>query len=262
MKVGAFAHRKNAVAAACGRVRSGIKNDFGEMILKPLRALVFPVLFSLASLASAATIDRINTATFGHYDQEYLSSGAFLVFSTADEYVLSDGSSWDSGAGSSTPAYAKLKSVSTSGSSITYSFNATTSGVLYRQTDYDSGDHSAQGTLSLPASLSIVAEAGSRTGVMRGYTQILSNEETWYGQPRFNYYSAPVGASVYFEQTFRLIDTTFTADLFSRNFTYNEFGFVDFTKVAPVPEPSTGLLLLVGGTAVLSLQARRRRRAA
>lgn len=211
-----------------------------------LRALILPILLGVSSLASAATIDRINLATFGHYTQDYRPNGQFMLFSTADVYLLSDGSSWESGAGTASPAMVTFKSVTTSGSLITYTFNKPNSGLLYQQTDYDSGDHSAQGSFALPETLSIVAEAGSRTAVMKGYTEILSNDETWYGEPRFNYYSAPVGSKVYFEQTYTLSDDTFTVDLFSRSFRYNETGFIDFKKIAPVPEPSVIWLLLAG----------------
>jgi PEP-CTERM motif len=206
-----------------------------------------------SSVAGAATIDRMTTATFGHYTENYYPGGSFLVFSGADRYLLNDGTSWGSGAGSTTLAYSTLASVTTIDSTIIYTFNTPSSGVLFSNTDYDSGDHSSQGTLGLPTSLSIVATSGSNTGVLSGYTKILSNTETWYGQPRFNYYSAPVGSEVYFEQTFTLVDATFSPELFNGSFVYNEAGFVDFTKVAAVPEPSTSLLLLIGLGALLHI---------
>lgn len=221
-------------------------------------ATIATALVGFTSLAGAATIDRMNVATFGHYTQDYYAGGTFLIFGSADSYQLSDGTSWASGAGSHAPAYSTLASVSTSGSSITYTFNATTSGYLFSNTDYDSGDHSSQGILALPDALTIVAEAGSTTGVIKGYTKILSNTETWYGQPRFNYYSAPVGASVYFEQTFTLQGSTFTTDLFTHNFVYNETGYVDFTKAAAVPEPGTALLSMLGLAALIGTQVARK----
>lgn len=201
---------------------------------------------ALSCLGSeAATIDRMNTATFGHYAEEF-NGGEFMIFSQADNYQLNNGTSWKSGAGWHPATYVTFAGVTTSGSSITYAFNAPTSGLLFTNTDYDRGDHSAQGELGLPDSLSIVATLGGNTGVISGYAQIISNNITEYGEPRFNYYSAPVGSKVYFEQHFSLLDTTFTADLFSRTFIYNETGFVDFTHTAPVPEPSTSALSLLG----------------
>ncbi|MET3135015.1 hypothetical protein AAKU55_005318 [Oxalobacteraceae bacterium GrIS 1.11] len=73
---------------------------------------------------------------------------------------------------------------------------------------------------------------------------------TWYGEPRFNFYSAKVGQSVYFETKVSLNNTTFTQDLFSHSFAYNETGYVDFTHVMAVPEPSTGAMMLFGIIAI------------
>lgn len=217
-----------------------------ESILKISNAVTIATLSTFGLVANAATIDRMNTATFGHYTQSYSPGGTFLVFSEADTYLLSDGTSWESGAGSVSPAYSTLASVVTSESSIIYTFNTPSSGVLFSNTDYNSGNHSSQGTLGLPTSLSIVAKAGATTGILSGYTKILSNTETWYGEPLFNFYSAPVGSYVYFQQTFTLEGSTFTPELFNSSFSYNESGFVDFTNVATVPESSKMLLLLIG----------------
>jgi hypothetical protein len=196
----------------------------------------------------------MNTATFGHYSQTYQPGGTFMVFSQADSYNLSDGTSWDSGAGWHPDTISTLAYVSATEDSITYLFNAPPSGLLFRNTDYDSGDHSAQGELGLPATLSIVASPGSSTGVMRGYTKVVSNQETWYGQPKFNYYSASVGSYVYFEQTFSLNESTFTPDLFKTSFDYNQTGFVDFTRTLPVPEPTTAALMLIGLAALIKVK--------
>jgi hypothetical protein len=215
-----------------------------------LHSIALPLIALAASNVSATTIDIMHTATFGHYSEQFTPGSEFMVFSRADYYLLDDGSTWDAGAGWHPVTYAFLSSISVSGSTITYSFSPPSTGLLFQSTDFNSGYHSAQGQLGLPATLAIVATIGSTVGVMNGYAQIISNEETWYGQPRFNYYSAPVGASVYFEQHFTLLDATFTSDLFSTSFQYNEAGFVDFTNVQPVPEPRTTLLLLVGLTMI------------
>jgi hypothetical protein len=81
---------------------------------------------------------------------------------------------------------------------------------------------------------------------MSGYTPIVSNDETWYGEPRFNYYTAPVGAYVYFEVTYTLLSGEFTADTFDNDPSYRITGYVDFTNVIPEPA-SSGLLSLVTG---------------
>lgn len=211
-----------------------------------LNVLAAAALALTCTLTQAATIDRMNTATFGGYSQSFMAGSEFMVFGQASNYELNDGTTWTSGAGWHPTTYSTLSGVTTNGASVTYTFNTPASGLLFQNTDYDSGDHSAQGELGAPASLTIVAPLGGTTGVMSGYTKIVSNTETWYGQPKFNYYSAPVGSYVYFEQRFSLTDTTFTADLFNRNFNYNEEGFVDFTHTQSVPEPSTAVLSLLG----------------
>lgn len=82
---------------------------------------------------------------------------------------------------------------------------------------------------------------------MSGYTEILSNEATYYGEPRFNFYSADVGQSVFFEQTYTLLTGSFTETLFDTNFTYNESGYVDFTDAIPEPSSAAMIGLLSGG---------------
>lgn len=226
-------------------------------LLKSLTTTTCLSLFMLAApLAQAAnpeTIDRMVTGTFGGYTQDYHVGGTFLVFPYADYYVLNDGTSWDSGAGSQYAWQSTVESIERDGATLRYTFAAPPDGVLYAGTDYSFGDHSAQGVLGVTGPLVIEARRGSRVGVMKGYVSILSNDPTWY--ETFNYYSAPVGSSVYFETQFTLVDARFTRFLFQRDFTYNEAGFVDFTQAPPVPEPATLLTMLAG----LGLLAVRRR---
>ena len=68
---------------------------------------------------SGATIDRMYTATFGLYSQSYTPDGNFMPFSPADYYQLSDGSTWDSGAGSHTATSSMMSGVSVIGNQIT-----------------------------------------------------------------------------------------------------------------------------------------------
>ena len=183
-------------------------------------------------MTAPLTIDRMYVSAVFHF----YSGDQFRLFGGAVNYVLSDESSWNSGAGSYSPARSTLANVLLSGTEITYTFNAPASGLLFWHTEYNGGDHSAQGELGLPANLSIIAEVGEATGFMSGYIPIISNEETAYGEPRFNYYSAPVGASVYFEQTFTLLSgAVFSPDTFNTEPSYNISGYVDFTNVVPEP---------------------------
>jgi hypothetical protein len=187
-------------------------------------------LVAAAAAAQAATIDKMFTATFGHYSQQYQPGGTFMVFSQADRYQLDDGSTWDSGAGWHPDTQVMLKSIESDGAKVRYTFEAPEGGILFQNTDYDSGDHSAQGVLGAPKKLVLVAKIGSTKGKLSGYTKIISNDETWYGQPRFNFYSAAVGDRVYFRQDVVLLGASFTPELFNGAFQYNLTGVVDFTR--------------------------------
>lgn len=182
---------------------------------------------------SAATIDQMLTATFGHYTQTYTPGSDVMIFSQADRYLLSDGTAWESGAGWHPDTYSRLERVFVEGDIISYYFAGPENSVLFQNTDYDSGDHSAQGTLKAPRHVILRARAGSKTGVITGYTKVLDNTPTWYGLPRFNYYSALVGERVFFKQNIELVDATFTFGLFNQTFNYNLTGKVDFTDKMP-----------------------------
>jgi len=207
-------------------------------------------LFFTISPAYALTIDQMYTATFGHYNQTYDPNGytsqqSFMIFSQADYYVLNDGSSWDSGAGWHPAASSTVESIEIDNDTIIYNFFNPENKILFQNIDYNSGNHSAQGILGVSSPLRIIAEIGTHTGIMTGYSIILSNEETWYGEARFNYYSADVGDFVYYEINFVLSDSIWTEDLFNNRFSYNLSGMVDFTA-SPVPEPATILLVFIG----------------
>jgi hypothetical protein len=208
----------------------------------------------LSAGVHAATIDTMTTRPFGGYSVSYAPGGNFQVFSPAWQYQLDDGSSWTAGAGWHPPTWVGLSSVSVSGSTIRYRFTTPADGLLFQNTDYDSGEHSAQGQLSAPAVLELVATLGESSGIVSGYTRVVSNDATWYGEPRFNFYSAPVGAEVWFEQRISLLGSSFTAGLFDGSFDYSAEGLVDFTRTAAVPELPTLALLLAG----LGLLHRRR----
>jgi hypothetical protein len=210
---------------------------------------------TLANAANPETIDRMVTGTFGGYTQNYTAGGTFLVFPFAAYYLLNNGTSWDSGAGVQYSWQGTVDLVVRDGNTLRYTFNAPLDGVLYRGTDFSFGDHSAQGTLGVTGKLVLEALVGSSVGVMKGYIRILSNDATFY--PTFNYYSAAVGQSVYFETSYTLSNANFAEGTFNSSFVYNETGFVDFTQVMAVPEPAHVLMLLFG-VAIVARHGRRR----
>src|SRR5437867_4187563 len=96
-----------------------------------------------ATANAVATIDRMTT-TIG-YSQTHYTGGALSLFGSADTYYLSDETSWHSGAGTYTPKSSSFDHVEVDGATVRYYLLAPPDGILYKQTDYNSGDHSAQG---------------------------------------------------------------------------------------------------------------------
>jgi PEP-CTERM motif len=222
------------------------------------RILTIAVLVVSAFAADALTIDQMYVSPFGHHTQTYDPLGTgLMIMGFGDYYVLNNGSSWDSGAGSTTITYLHPALVEIDGVTIRYILEQPTNGVLFRNTDYNYGDHSAQGVLGVAGPLVIEAQLGASTATMTGFTEILSNDETSYGEPRFNYYSADVGDQVLFQIDY-VFGTPCTESLFDSRFTYHMTGVVDFTQVRIVPEPATVGLFGAGLASLVALSRRRR----
>ncbi len=190
------------------------------------------------------TIDLMTT-----YDSSlsYSPGGSITVLADAYRYYLNDGSSWNSGAGTFSRSGSRLDYVEVVGDTVRFVLRNPTT---WRRTDYDGGNHSAQGELVPLPPLKIEATIGSTAGKLTGQAEIISNDETWYGEPRFNYFSAPVGAVVPIEVTYALrAGKTFTADLFNSSFQYDCSGEVDFANPISIPLPVK--LEILGSSRVL-----------
>jgi hypothetical protein len=216
---------------SCGRIRSDEAGD------RPGRSARTGV---LSGLAIPVTIDRMTTGASG----SYTAGGTITLLGSADVYYLSDGSSWTSGAGTYHSHWSQLVRVEVDGTTIRYVLSPPEVGLLYEQTDYDSGDHSSQGTLGAAGSLVIEAQAGSTTAVLRGQARVVSNDPTWYGEPRFNYFSAVVGSVVPFEIAYTIQGATWQPDTFTKSFSYAGAGSVDFAH--PVSTPRAVELTISG----------------
>jgi hypothetical protein len=206
------------------------------------------ILFAASTLlAHAATIDRMSLLNYYAPYSGYAQNKLWLP-SIAQTYYLNDGTSWGGGAGTTSLIGAAYQGATESDGYIYYDFAPLYNGVLFQNTDYDGGNHSAQGTLGWTGDVIVVAQAGSTVAEFSGGTEILDNTETWYGQPRFNYYSASVGQSVYFEMDFVLYNSTWQLNTFDTSPTISGTGYVDFTN--PVPEPREFVFLCVTAISV------------
>lgn len=223
---------------ACGRV-------LWDPALSPLERPAGPGTKepTASSPAAGIVIDRMTTRG-SWYGSTYTPGGTVALLGSAVTYYLSNGSSWQSGAGSIYGYSSGLDRVEVSGSTIRYVLLAPPEGLLYQQTDYNSGDHSAQGSLGVSGPLVIEAKVGSSTAVMRGVARIVSNDATWYGEPRFNYYASIVGSVVPFEQTYTIQGQIWAPDTFTHSFTYTNTGQVDFAHPVSVPR---AVELKIGG---------------
>jgi hypothetical protein len=223
---------------ACGRVL--FDPDFTGLAPKPAAP-------TEVAAQVGATIDSFTTT--GGSSQTWTPGGKIGLLGSADTYYLSSGYSWQSGAGSFWLTAAALDRVVVSGTTIRYLLVPPPDGVLYRQIDYDLGEHSAQGELGVAGPLVIEATPGSNRAVMRGVAMVVSNDPTWYGEPRFNYYRAIVGSVVPFEITYALASGAWDVGTFDHAFSYSTSGRVDFAH--PVSAPLPVELLVVGPTQVL-----------
>ncbi len=217
--------------------------------------VVSSVLHCAAAVQANPTIDKMYTYDWSHF--AYSAQNYGLVFvGSARAYLLSDGSSWYSGGGYAPLYRGHLAEQVVNGNTISYALDVPVGSLVYRQTDYDNGDHSAQGDLNALDTVWLTAEIGSSVAQSTGYLYLSSNTETPYGQPRFHYYSAPVGSWVPYVATYTLEDgAVFDADTFQGTFRYTLYGIVDFAHA--IPEPASIMsLAVVAGLCRMSRRAR------
>jgi hypothetical protein len=204
-------------------------------MLHPGKKILLALIFVGSAFdVRSATIDRMTVGTYV-YPYSGFVRGTLWLPSIAQTYYLSDGTSWGGGAGTTSLIGAVYSDATESNGYIYYDFAPVYNGVLFSNTDYDSGSHSSQGTLGWSGDVVLVAQVGGSVARFSGGATILDNTETWYGQPRFNYYSAAVGQSVYFEMDFVIQGGTWQMDTFGTSPNISGTGYVDFTQLIPEP---------------------------
>ena len=202
---------------------------------------------ALAVASVAATIDSTLTAG-SFFSDSYSPFNGLGMLGFARTYYLSDGRSWQSGAGSARLTRAQFHHATVTADTIRYFLLPPPDSTIYEQTDYDSGDHSAQGVLKTTDMLEVVALAGSNVAWITGQARVASNEATWYGEPRFNFYSALPGAVVPYRVRLTNLSGSWSATSFDGSFSYSMDAVVDFTR--PLSSPALERVQLSGPSQV------------
>lgn len=209
---------------------------------------VVAILGLVTALARGATIDEITLSTLYGYTNTATPGSGILGPGLPSEYLVSDGSSWGFGAGSHSSAYLLPTAESITGNQVSFSL-APVGGtsIAMEFTDYDNGDHSAQGELDFASPLTLTAQIGSTTATLSGYLLVASNTVSNYHPPLFVFFGSAPGSIVPFQDTYTLQSGAWGPTTFDSNFGYNLSGTVELA-----PEPGTfwapllGLGLLLG----------------
>lgn len=208
----------------------------------------------ITSLTTNPTIDQMMVEDLW---RTYFTSQepALFLIQKPTKYILSDGSSWLSDAGVGQQYTTRVSQVTIQGDTIVYTMDRPIGAPLFGWTDYDAGDHQAQGMLAATAPLLLTADIGSPVATLSGYAEIVSNEPTAWGEDEFNYYSASIGDWVPFYLSYTLHNGfLWEPETFNNQFDYDVRGVVDFE--AAIPEPTTALQLAIG-TSLLGLRRQR-----
>jgi hypothetical protein len=194
--------------------------------------LLPPIVMDAPPPLALVTIDRM---TVSNYWNSYLPYREFRLLGRPETFFLSDQSSWQGGAGSATIPFATFDHAEMFGDTIRYFLTPQPDSLIHAHTDFNSGDHSSQGSLVAAGPLVLDALVGSTTAVMRGYARIRDNEMTWYGEPLFNFFSSIPGSIVPFTNTFTIGSGPWTFETFDHPFDYASAGEVDFANPVSTP---------------------------
>ncbi len=162
------------------------------------------------------------------YSDKYSLQTHMPIGTFVDAYTLSDGSTWESGAGSATYGTMSLDHISHQGSLILYQMDV--DDLIVERTDYDSGQHSAHFRLETLGDWTIIATYGATTGTLVAQAIIMMDEPANYVDSRFSYLSSPLCSAVSITINYSLVNTVFDDDLFNGAFNYVDKIVVDTTS--------------------------------
>src|SRR5262249_17763 len=169
------------------------------------------------------------------YFSQYSPFNGIETLGAATTYYLSDGSSWQSGAGSARTTRARFLSSEVHGDSVRFVLIPPPDSVLYQQTDFNSGEHSSQGTATVAGPMVIEARVGDTDADMNGLAFVHDNDITSYSEPAFNFFSAVVGSVVPYRVRYHLSSGTWSASTLDGSFQYSLTGHVDFAHPLSAP---------------------------
>ncbi len=208
------------------------------MRINALCLLATSILTSISTCGAA--IDSFTFSSGGSYQYPNFGFKELYLGINPQIYSVDDGSSWNSGAGSTANYGLQITNVNVIGPTVLYTLSPVTPSLfpgLVVFSSFDGGSHSTNGIFSAGGPLILQATIGSTEAVLSGFLRLDSNFDNGY--TGFQYFGSPVGALVPFTDTFRLQSGAWDANTFSTNFTYTTSGQVDF-----VPEPTTASMIL------------------
>ncbi len=212
-----------------------------RVTFRPAFIVVLLMLWASSAQSLVITEMAIGPRSYMYFPNEEFRG--LRVLNRATEYTLNDGSTWDSGAGFGTINSANLDYYFVDGGIINYVLDVAIGDTVYDNTDFNSGNHSAHGVLASLEPFVLRAKLGSTVASSSGSLLLVENTETWYGEPRFNYFAASVGSHVPFEVSYELTHgAVWDENVFDTQFSYIIDGKIVF---ASVPIPSMPYLFLI-----------------
>jgi hypothetical protein len=175
----------------------------------------------------------IDTVTLTPWSSDSGSDGRILMATISDIYSLSNHTSWDSGAGSSSSGRMALDTIVRDGALILY--RMLPDALFLERIAYDNGEHHAHARFETLGDWTIVAAYGSTTATLSAELLITADEPVNYVDSRFNYLSAPLCSVVPVVMSYSLTDANkvFDEHLFESNFGYFYQGAIDLTQSRP-----------------------------